>query len=634
MNPQNHKSVETTDKSVQPTDELMTWLVNTKTACELQRDRLEYRAARNMRLVKGLPVEDQSIVSNVRKRRKLYFRKIWSSGYRILASMYQAFLQDMNQVKLEGRDEDKDPAYARVLQKLVEYYRDRLMRRRSLFVQFLWNFLDIIFIGDTNGKLYWRYNEESGDDYLDYKAYPMEQVGRDYTAVIPDEMRYYYFENYMVKDQLEDEGYDNIEQAQPCSVKSSPLRSVRYFKSPDPLMNVSQNPETNYPESGTGAQPSMDQHLQLYRTVEYFWKKNGKWQFAIINPEGRVWFKKPMLSPYGDAVTLITGSMLLESHKATGEGLPEPAEGPQESLNYNINVRKDNVDMALRVRPVYDRDANVDVAALLDHRTGLPIGVDGDVNSALKFDRPPDVTQSSYVEASQDVNIIDEYGGTNPTKMGNTNVDKTGVAQINQSEGGAKIDLFIATVAETFFRQWYYVAAQHVSKFCTDEKAIRIANESLRREDPKALPSGKTLYDLEDLDVDVIVEVGIGTVGRQVLIQQTSAFIGQAIQANNVAALMLKSGVTPPEGLTLLNVSKMLIDLAPSLGIKNVKDYEIPLGAPQQAQQPGQDSSGAVGQKAAGQSAPQPNDDAGLNDVLQRVFTHGEINANFPKGAR
>lgn len=624
MNPDKHFSVDEAledTKVPQPTEELMTWVMDTCTASQLQRDRIEYRAARNMRLVKGLPVEDQSIVSNVRKRRKIYFRKIWSSGYRIVASLYQAFLQDLNQVKLEGRDEDRDPVHAKVLQKIVEYYRDRLMRRASLFTQLLWNFLDIVFIGDTNGKMFWRYNEATGEDYLDYKAYPLEQVGRDWTAVLPSEMRYCYFDNYMVKDQLEDEGYDNVDDAKGCSVSSSPLRSVRYFKSPDPLMNVNTNPETNYPESGTGSQPSESPHTQLYRAREFFWRKDGKIWFAVINPEGRVWLKEPKLWILQTVYPLITGSMLLEAHKAWGEGAPESGEGPQESLNYNLNVRKDNVDMALRVRPVYDRDANVDIAALLDHKTGMPIGVDGDVNAALKFDRPPDVTQSSYTEGAQDIDMIDEYFGTNPTKQGNTNVSKTGVAQINQQEGNAKIDLFIATVGETFFRQWYYVAAMMCSKLCTDQKVFKIANASLKKEDPHSHDgmNGENVYDLEDLDVDVIVQVGAGTVGRQVRIQQFTAFIGQSIQANNVTALMLKSGIKAPD-MTMMNVTKMLIDLAPELGFKNAKDYEIDVTPPAPAQAPGQ-----PGDAAAGANAPQGNQGPiGLQEAIGHILPQRE----------
>src|SRR5579859_3718788 len=410
MDPTKHHITDELDASPEKaTDELMTWLLNLKQGCELQRSRYEYRAARNLRIVKGLPVEDQSIVSNVRKRRKLYFRKVWSAGYRILASMYRAFLQDLNQFRLDGRDQDQDPHKAKVLQKVVEYYRDRLMRRSSLFVQLLWNFLDIIFLGNCFGKMSWHYNEDLGQDYLDYKAYPPEQVGCDWNAVIPAEMRYYYFENYLTKDKLEEDYPDvDISQdgVQPCSISISPLRAVRYFKAPDPMMNPQDNPDTNYPEAGTGTQPPNDQHLQLYKVVEFFYHKKGVRYFTVINPEGKTFIKKPEVSPYGEIDTLITGQMLLEAHRAWPEGIPEPGEGPQESLNYNLNVRKDNVDMALRVRPVYDRDANVDIAALLDHRTGLPIGVDGDVNTAVKFDRPPDVTQSAYVEGSQDINIL------------------------------------------------------------------------------------------------------------------------------------------------------------------------------------------------------------------------------------
>jgi hypothetical protein len=619
MDPTKHKSYEA-DSSQKATDELMTYLLAVKQESDDYRTVIENRAARNMRLVKGMPVEDKSDINNVTKRRKMYFRKIWSSGYRLLASSYQAFLQERS-FRYTGRDTESDPAKAKVLQFVAEYRYDQMMRQQSLFVQFMWTFLDIIFCSIGVGKLCWKYNEDTGEDRPEFIAYPLEQIGMDWNAATPDKMRYCYFENYMTKEELEEYGYENISSAMPCVMSSSPLRAVRYNNSRDPMSK--QESTQHYPEPGKSGATSSQNVLQRYKVVEFFYRKKNKIYMAVINPEGKVFFKKPIANPYGKIMPMLVGQMILEAHKPTGEGFPEPLEGPQESANYMINVRKTNVDLALRVRPVYDRDANVDVAALLNHKSGLPIGVDGNVENAVKFDRAPDVTQSSYMEVANDFSIMDEMSGVTDTKRGTLDNEKATVAQINQAEGNAKIDLFLATIGETFMKQFFYNLGCMISKFETDEKVFRVANEQLRKEDPKMMEGKENIYDLEDFDADVVVEVGASTTSKELKIRQGMLLLDRAIQSNNVVALMLKNGIQPQGEVSMFNISKFIADMAPDLGYKNVKDYQMPVAPPQQE---GAAPGGDMNQQAEGQEAPQPNG-AGqdnMSEVIGRM-TGGAI---------
>ncbi len=602
------------DKSQKANEELMDWLLATKAESEAFRKMLEARAARNMRLVKGMPVEEKNEVSNVRKRRKMQFRKIWSSGYRILASLFQAFLQDPETVRYEGRDEDTDPYAAKVLQKMVEYYRDRMRNIRDLFLQTMWCFQDIINIGSCAGKLFWRYNEERNIDEPVFRAYPLEQVFFDWSAYLPNEMQYAYFENYMTKEMMEDEGFDKtaIEKAVVCKVPVSELRAVRYYNAQDPLRK--EVIDTEYPKPGTGTEAVKENILQRYKVVECFYRRHGKVFFCVLNPEGRAWLKKPMLSVYGDDIPAVHGFMLLEAHKLTPEGLPEPLEGPQESVNHTINVRKDNVELAMKMRPVVERGMNVDLQSLMNHRSGGPIMTD-DMN-AIRFERPPDVTQSSYTEVASDLGIIDEMSGVTAGKRGQDESQKATVAQINLSEGNAKIDLFIATVGETFIRRFYYLLGKHVQKFATDEKVFRVCNEKIQREDPK-MAGKQFVYDI-DFDADVIVEVGAGTVGRQLQLNQGMMFLDKAIQSNNITVLMLKNGVIPQEQAEIINVAKILLDMAPKIGYKNAKEYVIKVNPPQQQQPaPGANTT----QNAEGANAPQPNAQGGddLSGVINQI---------------
>jgi hypothetical protein len=90
------------------------------------------RWTKNIKLVKGIDDEGPAR-SKIRKRSRLFFRKTWATGWRLLASFYAAFLKDQDHFKIEGRDTLEDPGKARVLQYVVEYRRDRMLRTQSLF---------------------------------------------------------------------------------------------------------------------------------------------------------------------------------------------------------------------------------------------------------------------------------------------------------------------------------------------------------------------------------------------------------------------------------------------------------------------------------------------------------------------
>ena len=101
----------------------------------------QQRWADNLRLMKGVWAPEEKTRSEVRGRSKLFFRKIWSTVWRLMASMYNAFLRDPDQVRLQGRmGNDQDVHKAGVLQVMAEYHRDRMYRTQDLFLQHLWGF--------------------------------------------------------------------------------------------------------------------------------------------------------------------------------------------------------------------------------------------------------------------------------------------------------------------------------------------------------------------------------------------------------------------------------------------------------------------------------------------------------------
>jgi hypothetical protein len=570
------------------------------------------RWQKNIKLVKGIN-EEGAARSRVRKRSKLFFRKTWATGWRLLASFYAAFLKDKDHFKIEGRDILEDPGQARVLQYVVEYRRDRMMRTQSLFTKLIWGMQDIINLGVASGKISWDYNETLNKDEPVFTLYPPEQVHLDWMAQTKEDMRFVIFEDFLHKEELKQMGYKNIDDAESEGLPTNIVRSARYRDKSDPMQNPA---DGEYPRAGRyGETDRFDGHVSdIYRVWTVFYKEDGIIMMAVTN-KNKCILQEPEVSPYGDRYPLVLGSCLLESHLLVGEGFPEALEGPQTSYNANINQRKDNIALALNRQTIVSRYGNVDLQSLLNSRPG-GITLADDVD-AVKDREIPDVTQSSYAEAMADEHMMNEMSGIVPIKEGIEKAEKATEAQLNYMESNAKIDLYIAIVGETFIRDFYSTLTYMIQRFETDARIMKVANakmfrdDDLREEGRLALP----VWNI-DMEADAIVNVGAGTVGREIEIRQLMLAFDRAVMANQAMANLMQAGVTPKRGIRLIDTSAFMEDLLPAIGRKDIKRYFISVAPPQQRgegnEQPGQGNQGMRGRMTPKAGAPTAQQDGGI----------------------
>lgn len=552
----------------------------------------------NLKIYRGIFDDSEVTKSRMRGRSKIYYRKVWATVWRLTASFYNAFLRDPNTFKIEGRGPE-DVHKAEVLQKIVEYRRDRMFRTQSLFLQFVWAFQNIGTLGSAVGKLSWKFDKDLKIDEPEFVLYPNEQVYPDLSAELKHKMRYVIFVNYMTMDEMKENGYINLDKAVSMSVPSSVLRQARHENVTDPLQNPS---ATEYPTPGRYNDEQKAAFLgERFEVWECFYKEKGKIKFCVTNV-GETILKDPVDSPYGERYPLIMGGCLTEPHKMIGEGFPAPLAGPQESLNAVLNMRKDNVAMSLNRGAIVDKRANVDLHALVNARSGRII-MTNDING-IKFEDPIDVTHSAYIEASADEAMMAEMSGVTAGKqgMGSQN-DKATVAQINYSESNAKIDLYIALVGETFMKDFFSQLTYLVQKFETDEKVYRIANESFREKNK--MPGLMNIYDL-GFEADCIVSVGAGTVGKDIEQRQTMLAMDRAIMSNQSLIQLITAGIMPPEGVKLFDTTAFMKDILPNLGKKDIEKYFLNIPPPQQQVQPqGQGEGDRLNPALAGAAQPQ-----------------------------
>ena len=458
--------------------EILTKVNAWKLESENNRKLHDDRWAKNIKLTNGIFDDQEVNRSRVRNRSKIFFRKIWATRWRLTASFYNAFLRDQNIFKIEDRD-GVNIQGAGVLQEMVEYRRDSLYRNDSFFLKMIWGFFNICDLGWAVGKWRWVKNKELKIDEPRFTLYPNEQVYPDLSAETKEDMRYIIFEHFMTKQDMEEMGYDNIEDAVEEEVPHNQVRATRFINNTDPFQNPGEN---EYPSPGSveegGGDPGKESKERVFRVWETFYKHEGKVKIVTTNGNNIV-LRDVEDSPYGNAYNNVSlGNCLTKAHLLIGEGFPEPLEGPQESYNANINQRKDNVALSLNRQTIVGRHANTDLQSLVNSRPG-GITLTDDVTSVV--DRAiPDVTSSSYAEASVDESMMDEMSGVTPGKRGQERSDKATVAQINFAEANAKIDLYIAIVGETFIRDIFSSLAFLEQTFETDKMVFEVANNKFR----------------------------------------------------------------------------------------------------------------------------------------------------------
>ncbi len=570
---------------------------------QLLRDVYDKRWARSLNIEKGRFPDRETALSKVRKRSKLYFRKIWATNQRTLAGMYGAFLSDPDSFIIKER-EGEDVLRCEVLNKMVAYRRDMMFSQQSLLRKLIWAIMNVLSFGICVGKLSWEYNEDQGIDGPRFTLYPNEAVYLDLAASTPEDMEYIMFDNYMTQAQMEALNFKNIGDVPAQSAQTNQLRDARYRDEIDPL----QNPKADeYPVAGRYEEGRRKALLKFHLVREVFYKDDGVIKYSAYSPNPNKFYSKEDIieSPYGSRYPAVIGSCLQDPHKMIGEGFNEVLEGPEKSINFFSNLRKDNVVLAMNKQYKVNRYGGVDIQRLLYSTPGGVIKMN-DVNAVKEIDHP-DVTQSSYVEVQKDEDMMDEMSGVTKGKRGLELASTTAtVGQINEQNASAKGDLYTGIMGETLFRDFYSLLAHEIILFETDETVFRVANSQIRQ-DPRFVHE---VYDFENLGYDCVIKAGLSSISKSLQINQIFMAIDRGNMSNQTALLMSKLGL-PAEYVKTTEFYKKLL---PLIGIKNVEEFMIRLNPPQQPQ---------GGEGGGGQSSSSPE----LNEAndLQRGNIGGSL---------
>jgi hypothetical protein len=175
-------------------------------------------------------------------------------------------------------------------------------------------------------------------------------------------------------------------------------------------------------------------------------------------------------------------SYVKQSHTPYGIGVIESTAELSEALNSSVNMIRDNWNLGINRRYLYNTDMDIDHTALNDANVpGGKVGVSGDVNQAVK-ELPTHTPQAgdygildlfkSSIEATSGISDFYSRGVGAPT--GNSTA--TGISSII-NEGNYRFRLFIRNLELDILQPLLEMCASNVQQFITDQEEVLMTQQ-------------------------------------------------------------------------------------------------------------------------------------------------------------
>lgn len=385
----------------------------------------------SLRAFQSMHGVDSKYASNdYRYRSRLFRPKTRSMVRKSEAKAAQAFFANQDIVNISPTNDD-DPmqlASAEVNQALLQY---RLTYTIPWFLTLMGARQDAEVMGICVAKAYWKYKEKYTHTERRHKTHP---VGG---APLFDDTGKPLTEDFDIYDRLEDHPWidlvapENIRfdpgsdwrnpiATSPYLIELIPMRVIEVREKIDngDWLNVSDGSLRNANDLDDdvtrrareqGRVPGKDNDSFKPKPYDICWvrenilRRNGReWHFFSVGGGGELLTKpRPLEEVYLHGIRpYVCGTVVPEAHKTYPTSKVELVKDLQRQTNDIVNLRLDNVKLALNPRQIAKTGRNLDPS---DLRTFMPgkVLMTVDPEGDIKWDRPPDVTASAYQEQEQ-----------------------------------------------------------------------------------------------------------------------------------------------------------------------------------------------------------------------------------------
>lgn len=503
--------------------------------------------AYSLRAFQNLHATDSKYLSaDYRYRSRTYRPKSRTMVRKAEADTAYAFFANADVVNIEPQD-DNNPqqlASAEINMQLLNY---RLKNTIPWFLTVVGARQDAEVMGICIGKAYWKYQEKlvktehrlntdptTGQIKMDEQGLPI----RDAYDIYEKTIDHPWIDLIAAENFRFDPGADwrNPVATSPYLIELIPMyiADMRAKVESGEWNNVGESnifSSVNLDDDATrrarevGRVPGKDNDAGRPRDYEIGWIRENiiridsqDWHFLTISGSGELLTEPKILSEvYLQGVRpYVCGFIIPEAHKTHPTSKVELVKDLQQTTNETANLRLDNVKLTLNPRQFVRTGKNVDVQDIRIFNPGKVVLMQ-DPTQDIVWDRPPEVTQSSYAEQDRiNLDFDDLAGGqsnasiqANPQMyqaVGNTELMDQNANKLGEYE----LRVFAETFVEPILRQMVKLEQAYE----TDEVILAIAGREAQLYQKFGI--SEITDELLREELTVKVNVGVGATNPQI----------------------------------------------------------------------------------------------------------------------
>lgn len=270
----------------------------------------------------------------------------------------------------------------------------------------------------------------------------------------------------------------------------------------------------------------------------------------------------------------VLGVAYPESHKLEGKSFPWITEALQKETNAQRNQEREAVARALRPQTYINRDANVDLMALVNRRIGSY--VQGDLPAGEAIQELPTMNPMAITSGHQQRTDNDYYeAGIPPNLVGSAQGDDTATEATQRlSNATKKVAFVIKNLAYTAYVPAFKLLLRLDQTYASDEFVNMVTGKILGwRNSNDGFPSREMIQG----DFDFKLSLGVG---KQAQTNKLLLVADRMNQTNQALAQLVQLGVADPSQVQFGDPTKVLDYIMQVNGNKDVGEFKFPAKAP------------------------------------------------------
>lgn len=515
----------------------------------------------SLRAFQGLhPSGSKYLSGDYRYRSRLFRPKTRAMVRKAEASTAQAFFGNEDIVSINAVDDDDkmQQASAEINKQLIQY---RLTKTIPWFLTLVGARQDCEVMGVAIGKAYWKYAEKKTDTIQKPKIDPVMGIP------LLDELGMPSMEDYDVFTKTEDHPWIDLiapenfrfdsaaDWRNPIATSPYTIEMIPMYIS-DVMERIKTGEWLNVAESSIrysvdldddatrrsreqGRVPGKDHDTWKPKEFDICWIREnivrwrGKdWHFFSLSSGGELLsIPRPVEEVYLQGIRpYVVGFVLPEAHKVYPSSKVEIVKDLQTQTNDVTNLRLDNVKLTLNPRQFVMAGLGIDPQDIRSFQPAKVVVLNsGKVppNEAIMWDRPPDVTQSSFTEQDRLNMDFDELvGGTSNSSIQATPGAYKAVGNMEIMDGNASVleEYDQRVFAETFAEPLIRHLVKLEQAYETDPVILAVAGQKAQLYQKFGM--NEITDELLKQELTVRVNVGLGATNPQKKLER----LGSAVQ--------------------------------------------------------------------------------------------------------